>query len=73
MVRGGMIGRDPLLAAKELGLELRKRIALTLASQGDDSVAFLKACQEIDELRAKCNAPLHTSGDIRPQGLGSLD
>ena len=61
-----MTERDPLLAAKELGLELRKSIALTLASQGDDGVAFLKACQKIDKLRAEGDTPFQPCRQVTP-------
>ena len=64
---------DPQSTAKEMGLELRKSIALTLASQGDDGVAFLKACDEIDNLRAEGNSPLQTSGQVSPEVLDTVD
>ena len=68
-----MMERDPILTAKELGFELRKSIALTLASQGDDGVAFLKACDEIDKLRVKGDPPLQSSGQIGPETLDMVD
>ena len=68
-----MMHRDPKLAAKELGRELRKSIALTLASQGDDGVAFLKACDEIDKLRTEAEAPFQSGRQVAPETFDVVD
>ena len=58
---------DPKLLAKEMGLELRKSIALALASEGSDGVAFLKACDEVDKLRAEGDPPFQACRQITPE------
>ena len=68
-----MMHRDPKLAAKELGRELRKSIALTLASQGDDGVAFLKACDEIDKLRTEAEALFQSGRQVAPETFDVVD